>query len=167
MNFFSIEAYSSVWYWALLIIAWLIAIDKTSFLSYSKWLKASNDNESRQKEIMNSFYLKQRQLLNQENNLSLLLFCFFSFLVVNGFIIAFLYSVEFLQAAFFLYWPFIVCIFLRLCLRQSIGSLNEASFKDVLLKVKFFRRIVVIVAFVSLIGSITWGSYFNLKTNFF
>ena len=167
MNFFSIDAYSSVWFWALLIIAWLIAIEKTPVLSYSKWLKASNDSESRQKEIMNSFYLKQRQLLNQENNLSLLLFCVFSFLVVNWFIIAFLYSVEFLQATFLLYWPFIVCIFLRLCLRQSIGSLNEASFKDVLRKVKFFRRIVVIVAFVSLISSITWGSYFNLKTNFF
>jgi len=167
MDFFSIDAYSSVWFWALLIIAWLIAIDKTSFLSYSKWSKASNDSELLQKDIMNSFYLKQLQLLNQENNLSLLLFSFFSFLVVNWFIIAFLYSVEFLQAAFLLYWPFIVCIFLRLCLRQSIGSLNEASFKDVLLKVKFFRRIVVMVAFVSLIGSITWGSYFNLKTNFF
>ena len=167
MNFFSIDAYSSVWFWVLLIIAWLIAIDKTSVLNYSKWLKASNDSESRQKEIMNSFYLKQRQLLNQENNLSLLFFFFFSFLVVNWFIVAFLYSVEFLQAAFLLYWPFIVCIFLRLCLRQSIGSLNEASFKDVLLKVKFFRRIVVIVAFVSLISSIIWGSYFNLITNFF
>ena len=167
MDFFSIDAYSSVWFWALLIIAWLIAIDKTSFLSYSKWSKASNDSELLQKDIMNSFYLKQLQLLNQENNLSLLLFSFFSFLVVNWFIIAFLYSVEFLQAAFLLYWPFIVCIFLRLCLRQSIGSLNEASFKDVLLKVKFFRRIVVIVAFVSLISSIIWGSYFNLKTNFF
>ena len=167
MNFFSIDAYSSVWFWALLIIAWLIAIDKTSVLSYSKWLKASKDGEPRQQEIMKSFYLKQGQLLNQENNLSLLLFCFFSFLLVNWFIIAFLYSVEFLQAAFLLYWPFIVCIFLRLCLRQSIGSLNEASFIDVLLKVKFFRRIVVILAFVSLIGSIAWGSYFNLKTNFF
>ena len=167
MNFFSIDAYSSVWFWALLIIAWLIAIDKTSVLSYPKWLKASNDIGSRQKEIMNSFHLKQRQLLNQENILSLLLFCFFSFLLVNWFIIAFLYSIEFLQAAFLLYWPFIVCIFLRLCLCQSIGDLNEASFKDVLRKVKFFRRIVVIVAFVSLVGSITWGSYFNLKTNFF
>ena len=167
MNFFSIDAYSSVWFCALLIIAWLIAIDKTSVFSYSNWLKASNDSESRQKEIMNSFYLKQRQLINQENNLSLLLFSFFSFLVVNWFIIAFLYSVEFLQAAFLLYWPFIVCIFLRLCLLQSIGDLYEASFKDVLRKVKFFRRIVVIVAFVSLISSITWGSYFNLKTNFF
>jgi len=167
MNFFSIDAYSSVWFWALLIIAWLTAIDKTSVLSYSKWLKASKDGEPRQQKIMESFHLKQGQLLNQENNLSLLLFCFFSFLLVNWFIIAFLYSVEFLQAAFLLYWPFIVCIFLRLCLRQSIGDICEASFKDVLRKVKFFRRIVVIVAFVSLIGSITWGSYFNLKTNFF
>tara|TARA_B100000287_G_scaffold89758_1_gene82147 strand:- start:5153 stop:5656 length:504 start_codon:yes stop_codon:yes gene_type:complete len=167
MNFFSIDAYSSVWFWALLTIAWLIAIDKTSVLSYSSWLKASKDGELGQKEIMKSFYLKQGKLLNQENNLSLLLLCFFSFLVVNWFIIAFLYSVEFLQAAFLLYWPFIVCIFLRLCLRQSIGDLYEASFKDVLRKVKFFRRIVVIVAFVSLISSITWGSYFNLKTNFF
>jgi len=167
MNFFSIDAYSSVWFWVLLIIAWVIAIDKTPVISYSNWLKASNDSVSRQKEIMTSFYLKQGQLLNHKNNLSLLLLCFSSFLVVNWFIIAFLYSVEFLQAAFLLYWPFIVCIFLRLCLRQSIGDLNEGSFKDVLLKVKFFRRIVVIVAFVSLIGSIIWGSYFNLKTNFF
>lgn len=167
MNFFSIDAYSSVWFWALLIIAWLIAIDKTSVLGYSKWLRASKDSESCQKEIMKSFYLKQLQLLNQENNLSLLLFCFSSFLIVNWFIVAFLYSVEFLQAAFLLYWPFIVCIFLRLCLRQSIGGLNEASFKDVLRKVKFFRRIVVIVAFVSFVSSITWGSYFNLKTNIF
>ena len=156
MNFFSIDAYSSVWFWALLIIAWLIAIDKTSVLSYSKWLKASKESEPRQQEIMKSLYLKQLKLLNQENNLSLLLFCFFSFLVVNWFIVAFLYSVEFLQAAFLLYWPFIVCIFLRLCLSQSIGDLNEASFKDVLHKVKFFRRIVVIVAFVSLVGSIIW-----------
>ena len=149
MNFFSIDAYSSVWFWALLTIAWLIAIDKTSVLSYSTWLKASKDGELGQKEIMKSLYLKQGKLLNQKNNLSLSLLCFFSFLVVNWFIIAFLYSVEFLQAAFLLYWPFIVCIFLRLCLY------------------KFFRRIVVIVAFVSLISSITWGSYFNLKTNFF
>ena len=167
MNFFSIDAYSSVWFWVLLIIAWVIAIDKTPVISYSNWLKASNDSVSRQKEIMTSFYLKQGQLLNHKNNLSLLLLCFSSFLVVNWFIIAFLYSVEFLQAAFLLYWPFIVCIFLRLCLLQSIGNLYEASFKDVLHKVKFFRRIVVIVAFVSLIGSIIWGSYFNLKTNFF
>ena len=57
--------------WALLTIAWLIAIDKTSVLSYSSWLKASKDGELGQKEIMNSFYLKQGKLLNQENNLSL------------------------------------------------------------------------------------------------
>ena len=167
MNFFSIDAYSSVWFWALLTIAWLIAIDKTSVLSYSTWLKASKDGELGQKKIMKSFYLKQGKLLNQENNLSLLLLCFFSFLVVNWFIIAFLYSVEFLQAAFLLYWPFIVCIFLRLCLRQSIGPLDEVSFKDVFIKVKLFRRVAIVIASASLLSSITWGSYFNLKTIFF
>lgn len=78
-EFFSIDAYSSVWFWALLTIAWLIAIDKTSVLSYSTWLKASKDGELGQKEIMKSFYLKQGKLLNQENNLSLLLLCFFLF----------------------------------------------------------------------------------------
>ena len=82
MNFFSIDAYSSVWFWALLTIAWLNAIDKTSVLSYSTWLKASKDGKFGQKEIMKSFYLKQGQLLNQENNLNLLLFFFFSFLLV-------------------------------------------------------------------------------------
>ena len=88
------------------------------------------------------------------------LFCFF---VVNWTVEAFFYSVEFLQAAFLLFWPFSICIILRLCLRQSIGSLDEVSFKDVFIKVKLFRRVAIVIASASLMSSITWGSYFNLK----
>ena len=82
-------------------------------------------------------------------------------------VVAFFYSVEFLQAAFLLFWPFIICIILRLCLRQSIGPLHEVSFKDVFIKVKLFRRVAIVIASASLLSSITWGSYFNLKTVFF
>ena len=167
MNFFSIDAYSSVWFWALLTIAWLIAIDKTSVLSYSTWLKASKDGELGQKEIMKSFYLKQGKLLNQENNLSLLLLFCFSFFMINWIVVAFFYSVEFLQAVFLLFWPFSICIILRLCLRQSIGSFDEVSFNDVFIKIKLFRRFAVVIASVSVLSSITWGSYFNLKNYIF
>ena len=168
MGFFSIDAYSSIWFWTLLIIAWLISINKFSVHSHYKWILASNGGASQKREILRSFYLKADYLRKHKNNsLMFLPVSAFSFFLVNWIVVAFFYSVEFLQAAFLLFWPFIICIILRLCLRQSIGDLNEASFKDVLLKVKFFRRIVVIVAFVSLISSIIWGSYFNLKTNFF
>ena len=101
------------------------------------------------------------------NNFILLPICFFSFLIVNWAVIAFFYSVEFLQAAFLLFWPFIVCIILRLFLRQSIGALGETSFSDVFFKVKLFRRIAVVISSVSVLSSIIWGIYFNLKTNFF
>ena len=166
--FLSIDAYSSIWFWTLLIIAWLISIDKFSVHSHNKWIFASNGGALRQREILRSFYLKADYLGNYKNN-SLILFpvCFFSFFIVNWTVVAFLYSVEFLQAAFLLFWPFIICIILRLCLRQSIGSLDEVAFKDVFIKVKLFRRIAVVLASVSLLSSITWGSYFNLKTIFF
>ena len=168
MNFFSIDAYSSIWFWLLLIIAWLIAIDKFSVHSHFKWLAASNGGASQQTETLKSFYFKADYLTKyRKNNLILLPICFFSFLIVNWAVIAFFYSVEFLQAAFLLFWPFIVCIILRLFLRQSIGALGETSFSGVLFKVKLFRRIAVVISSVSVLSSIIWGIYFNLKTNFF
>ena len=166
--FLSIDAYSSIWFWSLLIIAWLISIDKFSVHSHYKWISASNSGASRQREILRSFYFKVDYLGKYKNNsLILLSVCFFSFFIVNWTVVAFFYSVEFLQAAFLLFWPFIICIILRLCLHQSIGSLDEVSFKDVFIKVKVFRRVAVLIASISLLSSIAWGSYFNLKTIFF
>ena len=168
MVFFSIGAYSSIWFWTLLIIAWLISINKFSVHSHYKWISALNGGSSQQREILKSFYLKADFLSKYKNNsLIFLSVCFFSFVIINWTVVAFFYSVEFLQAAFLLFWPFIICIILRLCLRQSIGSLDEVSFKDVFIKVKLFRRFAIVIASVSLLSSITWGSYFNLKTNFF
>ena len=164
MGFFSIDAYSSIWFWLLLIIAWLICIDKFSVHSYSKWLSASNRGASQQREILRSFYLKSDYMGEYKNNFLILLkVCFFSFFIINWTVVAFFYSVQFLQAAFLLFWPFIICIILRLCLRQSIGSLDEVSFYDVFVKIKLFRRFAVMIASVSLLSSIAWGSYFSLK----
>jgi len=168
MVFFSIDAYSSIWFWTLLIIAWFISIDKFSVHSHYKWISASNGGSSQQREILKSFYLKADFLGKYKNNsLIFLPVCFFSFFIINWTVVAFFYSVEFLQAAFLLFWPFIICIILRLCLRQSIGPLDEVSFKDVFIKVKLFRRVAIVIASASLLSSITWGSYFNLKTIFF
>ena len=168
MVFFSIDAYSSIWFWTLLIIAWLISIDKFSVHSHYQWLSASNSGASQQKEILRSFYLKADYQGKYENNiLTLLSICFSSFFIVNLAVVAFFYSVEFLQATFLLFCPFMNCIILRVSLRQSIGSLDEVSFKDVFKKVKLFRRVGVVIASVSLLSSITWGFYLNLKTIFF
>ena len=168
MVFFSIDAYSSIWFWTLLITAWFISIDKFSVHSHYKWISASNGGSSQQREILKSFYLKADFLGKYKNNsLILLPVCFFSFFLVNWTVVGFFYSFEFLQATFLLFWPFIICIILRLCLRQSIGSLDEMAFEDVFIKVKLFRRVAVLIASVSLLISITWGSYFNLKTIFF
>ena len=168
MVFFSIDAYSSIWFWTLLITAWFISIDTFSVHSHYKWISASNGGSSQQREILKSFYLKADFLCKYKNNsLIFLPVCFFSFFIINWTVVAFFYSVEFLQAAFLLFWPFIICIILRLCLRQSIGSLDEVSFKDVFIKVKLFRRVAIVIASASLLTSITWGSYFNLKTIFF
>jgi hypothetical protein len=168
MIFFSMEAYSSIWFWILLTIVWVVTIDKFSVHSYSKWTTASKSGISQQTETLKSFYSKADYLTKyRKNNLILLPICFFSFLIVNWAVIAFFYSVEFLQAAFLLFWPFIVVIILRLFLRQSIGALGETSFSDVFFKVKLFRRIAVVISSVSVLSSIIWGIYFNLKTNFF
>ena len=168
MVFFSVNAYSSIWFWALLIIAWLISIDKFSVHSHYKWISASNGGSSQQREILKSFYLKADFLGKYKNDSSIFLpVCFFSFFIINWTVVAFFYSVEFLQAAFLLFWPFIICIILRLCLRQSIGPLDEVSFKDVFIKVTLFRRVALVIASASLLSSIMWGSYFNLKTIFF
>ena len=168
MGFFSIDAYSSIWFWLLLIIAWLICIDKFSVHSYSKWLSASNRGASQQREILRSFYLKSDYIGEYKNNILIhLKVCFFSFFIINWTVVAFFYSVQFLQAAFLLFWPFIICIILRLCLRQSIGSFDEVSFYDVFVKIKLFRRFAVMIASVSLLSSITWGSYFSLKNYLF
>ncbi len=168
MVFFSIDAYSSIWFWTLLIIAWLISINKFSVHSQYKWILALNGGASQKREILRFFYLNADYLGKYKNN-SLILFpvCFFSFFIVNWAVVAFFYSVEFLQAAFLLFWPFIICIILRRCLRQSIGSLDEVSFRDVFIKVRLFRRVALIIASLSLLISIIWGSYFNLKTIFF
>ena len=126
---------------------------------------ASNSGASR--EILRSFYLKADYLIKYKNNSLILFPVCFSFFMINWIVVAFFYSVEFLQAVFLLFWPFSICIILRLCLRQSIGSLDEVSFKDVFIKVKLFRRVAVVISSVSFLSSITWGSYFNLKTVFF
>ena len=167
MILFSIEAYSSIWFWALLTVVWLAVIDKFSVHSQSKWVGGLNSGLSQQREILRFFYLKVDYLYEYKNfNLTFLVICFSSFLVVNWFILAFYYSVEFLQAAFLLFCPFLVSIILRLCLRQSIGNFGEASFQDVFAKVKLFRRISLFISSIALFSSIMWGSYFNLKTSF-
>ena len=168
MVFFSIDAYSSIWFWSLLIIVWFISIDKFSVHSHYKWISASNGGSSQQREILKSFYLKTDFLGKYKNNsLIFLPVCFFSFFIINWTVVAFFYSVEFLQAAFLLFWPFSICIILRLCLRQSIDSLDEVSFYDVFVKIKLFRRFAVVIATVSLLSSVTWGSYFNVKNYLF
>tara|TARA_B100001063_G_scaffold97854_1_gene91414 strand:+ start:835 stop:1341 length:507 start_codon:yes stop_codon:yes gene_type:complete len=167
MILFSIEAYSSIWFWALLTVVWLAVIDKFSVHSHSKWVGGFNSELSQQREILRFFYLKVDYLYEYKNfNLTFLVICFSSFFVVNWFILAFYYSVEFLQAAFLLFCPFLVSIILRLCLRQSIGNFGEASFQDVFAKVKLFRRISLFISSIALFSSIMWGSYFNLKTSF-
>ena len=167
MILFSIEAYSSIWFWALLTVVWLAVIDKFSVHSYYKWVGGFNNGLSQQREILKFFYLKVDYLYEYKNfNLTFLVICFSSFLVVNWFILAFYYSVEFLQAGFLLFCPFLVSIILRLCLRQSIGNFGETSFQDVFAKVKIFRRISLFILSIALFSSIIWGSYFNLKTNF-
>ena len=168
MIFFSIEAYSSIWFWTLLTIVWVVTIDKFLVQSYSKWTTALNSGISQQREILKFFYLKVDYLYgHKNNNLILVPICFFSFMISNWMIVAFFYSVEFLQAAFLLFCPFLISIILRLCLRQSIDSFGEDSFPDVFAKVKLFRRVSLLIASVSLFSSIIWGSYFNLKTNLF
>ena len=168
MFFFSIDAYSSIWFWTLLIIAWFISIDKLSVHSHYQWIAALNGGSSQQREILKSIYLKANCLVKyKSNSLIFLPVCFFSFFMINWTAVAFFYSIEFLQAAFLLFWPFIICIILRLCLRQSIGSLDEVSFQDVIIKVTLFRRVAIVIASVSLLSSFIWGSYFNLKTIFF
>ena len=168
MVFFSIDAYPSIWFWSLLIIAWSISIDKFSVHSHYQWLSASNSSALHQKEILRSFYLKTDYQGKYENNiLTLLSICFSSFFIVNLAVVAFFYSVEFLQATFLLFCPFMNCIILRVSLRQSIGSMDEVSFKDVFKKVRLFRRVGLVIASVSLLSSITWGFYLNLKTIFF
>ena len=168
MGFFSINAYSSIWFWTLLIIAWLISIDKFSVHSYYKWLSALNRGGYQQREMLRSFYLKSDYIGDYKDNILILIkVCFFSFVLINWTVVAFFYSVEFLQAIFLLFWPFSICIILRLCLRQSIGSVGEVSFNDVFIKVMLFRRVAVLIASVSFMISITWGFYFNLKTIFF
>ena len=84
MGFFSIDAYSSIWFWTLLIIAWLIAIDKFSGHSHYKWLSASNRNAAQQREMLRSFYLKSDYIGKYKNNsLILLPVCFFSFSLIG------------------------------------------------------------------------------------
>ena len=167
MILFSIEAYSSIWFWALLTVVWLAVLDKFSVHSFSKWVGGINSGISQQREILRFFYLKVDYLYEYKNfNLTFLVICFSSFLVVNWFILAFYYSVEFLQAAFLLFCPFLVSIILRLCLRQSIGNFDDASFQDVFAKVKLFRRISLFISSIALFSSIMWGLYFNLKTSF-
>ena len=167
MIFFSMEAYSSIWFWILLTIVWVVTIDKFSVHSYSKWTTASKSGISHQREILKFFYLKVDFLYGYKNYNSIVVpISFFSFLIVNWMTMAFFYSVEFLQAAFLLFCPFLVSIILRLCLRQSIDSFGEASFQDVFAKIKLFRRISLLISSILLFSSITWGLYFNLKTNF-
>ena len=77
MVFFSIDAYSSIWFWSLLIIAWSISIDKFSVHSHYQWISASNSGASQQKEILRSFYLKaEYQGKYKNNSLTFLLICF-------------------------------------------------------------------------------------------
>lgn len=163
----SIDAYSSIWFWALLTVVWLTVIDKFSVHSHSKWVSGFNSGLSQQREILEFFYLKVDYLYEYKNyNLILLVIFFSSFLVVNWLILAFYYSVEFLQAAFLLFCPFLVSMILRLCLRQSIGNSGKVSFQDVFAKVKLFRRISLFITSIALFSSIMWGSYFNLKISF-
>ena len=119
MVFFSIDAYSSIWFWTLLIIAWFISIDKFSVHSHYKWISASNGGSLQQREILKSFYFKEDFLSKYKNNsLIFLLVCFFSFFIVNWTVVAFFYSVEFLQAAF--------CFFGRLSFALSCVSVSAS-----------------------------------------
>ena len=58
MILFSIEAYSSIWFWALLTVVWLAVIDRFSVHSHSKWVGGFNSGLSQQREILRFFYLK-------------------------------------------------------------------------------------------------------------
>ena len=85
MVFFSIDAYSSIWFWTLLIIAWLISIDKFSVHSHYKWISASNGDSSQQREVLKSFYLKADFLGKYKNDSVIFLpVCFFRSLSLIG-----------------------------------------------------------------------------------
>ena len=117
MFFFSIDAYSSIWFWTLLIIAWLISVDKFSVHSHYKWISASNSGASQQREILRSFYLKADYLGKyKNNNLILLPVCFFRSLPLIGHLWLFSILSSFFKPLF--------CFFGRLSFALSCVSVS-------------------------------------------
>jgi hypothetical protein len=155
-------AFSSMWFWALLVLIWTLITSRVMGLPYYYWKLGKNAEADVQARMMDATLLQAQVALSYSEirypNLSM---GAVSFVIALWGVSGFLYDHELLQATFLLFVPLLSVVPLRLWLARKLDG-AEFTYETYYGLITRYRRLCLMVAAFTIFLSTFWGMIYNL-----
>ena len=162
MNQVDTYAFSSIWFWALLILIWTLVISRVMGLPYYYWKLGKNADADIKARMMNATLLQAQVVVSHsEIRYPSLTTGAVSFVVSLWGFSGFLFDHELLQATFLIFVPLLSVVPLRLWLARKLEG-AEATYETYHGLITRYRRLCIMIAALTIFISTFWGMIFNL-----
>ena len=162
LNQIDTYAFSSMWFWALLILIWTLITSRVMGLPYYYWKLGKNADADVQARIMDATLLQAQVTLSySEIRYPSLTMGAVSFVIALWGFSGFLYDYELLQATFLLFVPLLSVVPLRLWLARKLEG-AEVTYETYYGLITRYRRLCMMVAAFTIFLSTFWGMIYNL-----
>jgi hypothetical protein len=160
MDLIEFHSFSNAWFWFCMVFLWGIATQMFVGLPYHHFKLASRQNPERQSVLVTAAHLNaQRVMWGYRPFPKVLIVGFGSFIITFWGVIAFSYSIELLQAAFFLIVPILPTLYLRWRLvLWIVKALPE--FDELYKKIRSIRFWTFVSSCLTIFIATFWGVLF-------
>ena len=160
MGLIEFHSFSNAWFWLCMISLWAFASQVFLGLPYHHLKLASRHNPERKKVLVQAAHLNaQRLLWGYRQFPKPLVAGLGSFFITFWGVVAFSYSVEPLQALFFLFVPALPTLYLRWLLVLWIVK-TPPKFDELFEKIKSIRFWTLVSSITTIFVSTFWGVFF-------
>ena len=162
MNQVDTYAFSSIWFWALLILIWTLITSRVMGLPYYYWKLGKNADADVQARMMDATLLQAQVALSHSGiRYPSLTTGAVSFVIALWGFSGFLFDHELLQATFLLFVPLLSLVPLRLWLARKLEC-AEATYETYDGLITRYRRLCMMIAAFTIFISTFWGMIYNL-----
>ncbi|MGA0965393.1 MAG: hypothetical protein ACO3RM_10805 [Paracoccaceae bacterium] len=162
MNQVDTYAFSSIWFWALLILIWTLITSRVMGLPYYYWKLGKNADADVQARMMDATLLQAQVALSHSGiRYPSLTTGAVSFVIALWGFSGFLFDHELLQATFLLFVPLLSLVPLRLWLARKLEC-AEATYETYHGLITRYRRLCMMIAAFTIFISTFWGMIYNL-----
>lgn len=160
MDLIEFHSFSNAWFWFCMVFLWGIATQMFVGLPYHHFKLASRQNPERQSVLVTAAHLNaQRVMWGYRPFPKVLIVGFGSFIITFWGVIAFSYSIELLQAAFFLIVPILPTLYLRWRLVLWIVKVLP-EFDELYKKIRSIRFWTFVSSCLTIFIATFWGVLF-------